>query len=484
MNKSSSSEFEQEEFKKNLAKYEEMVSTGKSVYLDADQLSEIAEYYASLDDYSKSMETIDYSLKIHPGSTELLTLKAHLLIETYHIEEAKEVVDSISENYSYGVMFLKALLSIKKEKITQAEKIFKEMEDSEGKSDNEEDYYLDAAYAYMDNGYSEKALPWFEKALKIIPDDNEVQQDYAECCFRCGEMSRAITWYNKVLDEDPYSIEAWFGLGKSYFISNDFPNAIEAFDFILAIEPDHRFALILEAGAYAKLKNDAKASELYARYCKLFPDEPKTYVLMGICYLHLKEYEKAKDCFEQAIEKDPEMEDPLTISAYQDLAFCYLYLKEYESAIKTIDKAIELDVNYDAELYITKGSLLLEMNNSSAAKDAFTEALELDSFNNPDTYLNIALVYQQFKDFDAAINILKFLQEDFPDYNASYIHMAYLYLEKKDKINFNKYFSKAVKYAPDTIIQYIEQLDPQKEEIKRLLLELKQALENIKDNNN
>lgn len=484
MDKSSSSEFEQEEFKENLAKYEEMLATGKPIYLDADQLSEIAEYYASLDNYTKSMETIEFSLKIHPGAMELLTLKAHLLIETDRVKEAKEIVYSIPESYTYDVMFLKVLLCIKEKDIKQAKKILEEMVDAEGKNEDEEDYYLDAAYAFMDNEYPNEALSWFEKALERIPEDKEVQQDYAECCFRSGQTDRAITWYNKVLDEDPYSVEAWFGLGKSYFMKNDFPNAIEAFDFILAIQPEHRFALILEAQAYAALNNDKKASELYSKYSHLFPDEARSYILAGICYLNLKEYAKAKDYLLKAIEKDPQREDPLTIGAFQNLAFCNLYLKDYEAAIQSIDKAIELDENYDPDLYVTKGNILQRMGDENGAKEEFTKAFEADSFSNPETYISIALAYYTCNQYDEALNILNYMQEEFPGYGLSYIYMAYFYLQKNDKVNFNKYFLKALEHDPDTITQFVNQLDNKKEEIKRLFLDLKQALENIKNSNN
>jgi hypothetical protein len=76
------SDFEEsEEFKQAIAEYEEMKAGNRTCYFDADQLADFAEYYGTYEKHDKAFEVIDYALSIHPGNTEVLVIKAHILIE-------------------------------------------------------------------------------------------------------------------------------------------------------------------------------------------------------------------------------------------------------------------------------------------------------------------------------------------------------------------------------------------------------------------
>ena len=65
--------FQEEEFKKNLALYEQMLQGGQSVYLEADELTDIAEYYLVQNDTDKAMACIQYALNIHPVVSTLIS---------------------------------------------------------------------------------------------------------------------------------------------------------------------------------------------------------------------------------------------------------------------------------------------------------------------------------------------------------------------------------------------------------------------------
>ena len=233
MDKDYSSFFQTNEFQQALAQYEEMRNGGKAVYLDGDQFSDIAEYYASNDQYGQALETMDYALKLHPGDPELMAMKGSLLLETGNIDEARKTASQIAAS-TYNVLYLKAGILVKENNLQQAERLLQTMIHNE--PDVDEDCFLDAAYLYMDNNYPHEAIRWFEKALQMNPWNTATQQDYAECCYRSNELERAIQWYNKALDENPYSTECWFGLAKSYSLKEDYAEAFNALDFVLAIE--------------------------------------------------------------------------------------------------------------------------------------------------------------------------------------------------------------------------------------------------------
>ena len=62
MNNDLSSYFEDPEFKDLLAKYEGMAESHTPTYFDAEDLTDIAEYYATQGEEQKAEETIDFAL--------------------------------------------------------------------------------------------------------------------------------------------------------------------------------------------------------------------------------------------------------------------------------------------------------------------------------------------------------------------------------------------------------------------------------------
>ncbi|HID19571.1 MAG TPA: tetratricopeptide repeat protein, partial [Methanophagales archaeon] len=70
----------------------------------------------------------------------------------------------------------------------------------------------------------------------------------------------------------------------------------------------------------------------------------------GIVFAMSGEYEKAIECFNKAIELDPNY-----ARAYYNRGNAYYYLKQYERAIEDYNKTLELDPNY-AYAYNNRGN--------------------------------------------------------------------------------------------------------------------------------
>ena len=65
-----------------ITNYEEAKAENRQLYLDADQLADIADWYASERKFEEAQEVITYGLKIHPGNTALLIEQAYLYPDT------------------------------------------------------------------------------------------------------------------------------------------------------------------------------------------------------------------------------------------------------------------------------------------------------------------------------------------------------------------------------------------------------------------
>ena len=88
MNNDMSSYFEDPEFKEILAKYEGMVESHTPTYFDAEELTDIAEYYTSINEEEKADGAIQLALELHPTNTDALIFKSRSLAIKGNINEA------------------------------------------------------------------------------------------------------------------------------------------------------------------------------------------------------------------------------------------------------------------------------------------------------------------------------------------------------------------------------------------------------------
>lgn len=163
--------FQEEEFKKNLALYEQMLQGGQSVYLEADELTDIAEYYLVQNDTDKAMACIQYALNIHPGSIDPLIFLARQKMFNGDIEGAKTIRDCITDPNDREVIFLNAELLLREGKEQEATTYLSE------KAETEEDdaalFAYDTATLFLDYGYLEQAAQWGQRALDLEPDNEK-----------------------------------------------------------------------------------------------------------------------------------------------------------------------------------------------------------------------------------------------------------------------------------------------------------------------
>lgn len=135
----------------------------KTIYLDADDLADLADWYAMHHKYAMATEIVEYGLAIHPDNTALMVEQAYLFLDTQHKEQAKGIVERIAEESS-EVKVLKANLLLDEGKEEEAEAILDSIDDKDDLAN-----IVDISYMYIDMGFPEKALTWLTRGLKNMP---------------------------------------------------------------------------------------------------------------------------------------------------------------------------------------------------------------------------------------------------------------------------------------------------------------------------
>ncbi len=78
-----------------------------------------------------------------------------------------------------------------------------------------------------------------------------------------GEYQDAITYFESVIDENPYSHIAWFNIGTLYNVKENWKDALFAFDMCLVINEKFTAAHYGKANSYIQEKEFQNAIDTF-----------------------------------------------------------------------------------------------------------------------------------------------------------------------------------------------------------------------------
>jgi len=84
-----------------------------------------------------------------------------------------------------------------------------------------------------------------------------------------GEYYQAIEYFNKVLKIDPENEDAWYYKGLAYFDSNEYQDAIKCFDKVISLDPDDRYSYYYKGLALSCVNKYKEAFECYTKLVEL-----------------------------------------------------------------------------------------------------------------------------------------------------------------------------------------------------------------------
>jgi len=128
----------------------------------------------------------------------------------------------------------------------------------------------------------------------------------------------------------------------------------------------------------------------YNKAIVLDPGYSRAHKNKGDCYVNLKKYQEAIECFDKAIDLDPSY-----LEAHKNKGDCYVNLKKYEEAIECFDKAVDLDLD-DLDSYYNREIAINELKQNKNLVDEYRNKIIKQNLNDLDGYkknANILLFY-------------------------------------------------------------------------------------------
>lgn len=316
-----------EEFKNLLSSYEAARLKDEMLYLDSDDLIDIAEYYHSINEYDSALDAADYCLELHPDESAALLFKARMmLIDNHDPEGAREVFSKVKDPDNYvESTYIRAELLIYDYRLDEADALLLEKyssllskssnasgdagydedeEDGEGYDGDAERMPLDVAMMYVDLGMHDMALEWMQRMETPVSGmEYEYYETWARISHSTGDSAKVIEYLNKALDYDPYSINAWMQLYDTYFNIEQYEKALECTEYALAIEPDDAEALMCRGNTLYELNRTEEAIETYKTCAQMYPEQDYPCMILGTVYLEHQDFKTAMGYFREAIER-------------------------------------------------------------------------------------------------------------------------------------------------------------------------------------
>jgi len=290
--------FDSKEFRDILTSYEESVRSGLPIFMDADDLTDIADYYNYTGDTDRANEVIDFALNMNPGATTPLVFKARAALENENIALAEELAEKIIDKDDPDYKYLKAEILIAQNKIDKAEEFLNEYSETI-EQDEYEDFIIDVANLYADYGVYDMAYKWMNIGNESqLPEYKELK---ARVLFGMEMYSDSAKVYNELIDSNPYSKRYWNSLASAQFMNEDYDEAITSSEYAIAIDPKDSYGLLAKANSLYRLNKYKEALDYYGRYCEINPTDEFGRLHKGICLVNLSRYEDAIEQLETAL---------------------------------------------------------------------------------------------------------------------------------------------------------------------------------------
>lgn len=418
-------EFEPENQKEAIERFEKMLKRGEYDFLDLSTFEYLIEHYAEKGDFSKALSAAKIGYKQYPYSVEMLTDLASLLIETGRSNEAEEYLDKaeVFAPNDTDVLMLKGVVLLDQDQFDEAIEVFERLLPH---SEDPSEVLYHMGMAYFGKKDNEKSIECFKESIKTDSKNEEAIFDMVNVLDTLDMLEETIPFYEEIIDSDPFSQSAWYNLGLVQDRLFNFEKAIECYEYSIAIDDNFGPAHFNMACSYMALNMFSKAIDSFrlALKCDTF-DDGIIFVNLGMCYLELDDVQSATKEFHNALKMNHD-----NYMAYFGLARCLDKQEKWLEAVHFLKKANKY-YDKDINVWLLLAKCEYGMGNVISAVSSLIKASEIEP-EIQEIWLDWSFIVSEQGDYERATEIIEQGMDHMPE-NASLIYRAVVYLIKASK---------------------------------------------------
>ncbi|MBO4431533.1 MAG: tetratricopeptide repeat protein [Bacteroidaceae bacterium] len=501
--------FQSKEFKELLQSYEEQHDRGESIYLDADDFADLADYYLSIDQPSLAMDTLLRGLSLHPDDEVLMIVLSASHIYQRQYDEAEEVLQKLDSTNSDVKYQLAQLQYAKYGQVKKAEKIWREwMKLENGQEPTEQhrrESYIHVISSLIElrgNSRSDKEYDveavrrWIREYIDTFSPLGAYDEDVqlADICRDNDLADLMAEVLTQVLEEQPYLPKGWANLALAQYLLAQYEQALESSDFALAVNPNDLEALLTKAHTYHSMGEKKLAKPVFKEYLdkggdavqiipyadSLFVTGERDVAISELEWLSNffenrrleteKKYQETKAMYgtdQQKMQDADDMYDDF-LDLYKriltDISDLYHHNECYEESLAVNRRLTEVDPQ-DSEAYFMLGINSLALGRYEEASRNFAFALQwADDQVMMGVDIALTFVLNNFDKF--ALEVLNAVSQIAANSDSPFAKnipaaksLTYLKLGHKDQ--FLRYFKQACQDTPDLVKKVYEGYFPE-----------------------
>ncbi len=436
--------FESEDFKEILHKYEESVKSGERIYMDADDLTDIADYYLYKGKKDEAHKAIELAQEYDPEALCLMLFKAREAMEKGDFATAEQYVTKVEAVDETEAVYLRADIMIRKEAYDEADKMLEDYLNILPEEDQKE-FAEGVIGLYIDSLLLQKALNWIKR---YGVSNIDTLKDYtARVLLGMGEYKKSEIIFNELLDKNPFSADYWNALAETQYMKEDYNQALTSVNYALAINPDNEISQFSKASILEAMENFDEALKYFKQFSKKSPDNEACYMHQALCYIGKGDNKKALKLLEKAIGVADE--DSVCLpEIYREMALLHSGWGHVEKALECIDMTDKLECDHHY-FDVIRGHVLLSNHQDKEAERIFDKVLK-ESENNAELKLKIIISYMDNKHLTYAYNaFVEFFKNEGADLDQGYSYMAICCNDLMKKDEFLYYIKKACDCNPE-----------------------------------
>lgn len=437
-----------------LADYEAIKKGTLVNYLDEEEYEVVIDYFLHSNREIDALQACDIALSYHPLATEILIIKSEILYQGQKYGQALKTLDVLEdiEKNVLSAVLLRSDIFIAQYKPEMA---IAWLEDKSENFIGEDKVELLHELADVYDEYEDFEAV-FATLKRILEIDYRNEEALHKICFwadfgNANEESKKL--HQHITDEDPYNTLAWFNLGAAYQGLKQYEEAIDAYEYCIAIDEKFESAYRNMADAYMRLRQYDKAIESLKKNLELGKPEDVIFEALGNCFEKQKDFDRARHYYREAIQLNP-ADDVI----FYRIGETYTREHQWEKAMKAYSSALNLNKS-NASYCMAIGNCLLELNAASEALVCFLNAVQLKP-NNKSTWIALVKGLYHNEYYDDILDQLHIARENCGDkIEFDYYHAAALFALGKSKEAMLR-LEKALSAAPQRI-KLLTDLNPE-----------------------
>lgn len=237
--------------------------------------------------------------------------------------------------------------------------------------------YLILSKLYQLSGKTQKSFEALSKAVKLAPDNPNINIRSAELYLSIKEYKRAFSYLNEALTRYPEDHEAFFLRGKAFEELGDTIKAVEDYQSCVSIN-NQAFDAYVKLGSLLSKNNNPMAEGNLYKAIRIKPRAIEPLMLLGKYYQDNNQPDKAMTAYQEIITID----STYKMAHYYAGYILLMHEQNFQGAIIAFTRALKIDPEYADTLY-RRGYAYELLGKLDSAKFDYIKVMKMKSNNDP-----------------------------------------------------------------------------------------------------